>query len=154
MGSNTIDILLLEDNPADATLFRQATAGRFNVTVAQTGAEALDLLFQRGRFSKSPRPHMLVLDLNVPILSGHEVINVIKSNSSLRSLPIIVISLSGRVEDVQKAYDLGACSYIVKSSDLTLTEKALSALVEFWAGYVAYPNVAPPGQALSTAAPC
>lgn len=139
--SGKIEMLLLEDNPADADFFRQSVARQCNVTVAQTGAEALDLLFRRGRFSGAARgPDVVVVDLNVPILTGHEVINVIKSNSTLRSLPIVVMSISDRYDDVLKAYDLGACAYIVKSSDLAATEKALLALAEFWAGPVVYPG--------------
>ena len=105
-----MEILLLEDNPADTYVFLsvlEPSSSRLHVTAVDSGAQALDLLFQRGRYAKSPRPDLIALDLNVPILSGHEVLNVIKSNSVLRSIPVIVWSVSARPEDVKRAYDLG-----------------------------------------------
>src|SRR5438552_1113719 len=131
-GQGSVEILLVEDNPADADLFEKALTGRFHVAVAQTGAEAADRLFQRGRFQKSRRPDLVVLDLNVPILNGHEVINMIRSNSNLQSIPIVVFSISDRPDDVQRAYELGANAYIVKSSSLSETEATLSAFADFW----------------------
>ena len=141
IGHDSVEILLLEDNPADAELFQAAMAGPYHVTVAQTGPEALDRLFQRGKFGKSSRPDLVVLDLNVPLLNGHEVLNVIKSNSNLRSIPVVVFSISDQVEDVKKAYELGACSYIVKPGTLRETEKALSAFADFWIRQVVYPGL-------------
>ena len=138
---DSVEILLLEDNPADAQLFQRAMAGPYRVTVAQTGPEALDRLFQRGKFSKTARPDLVVLDLNVPLLNGHEVLNVIKSNSNLRSIPVVVFSISDQVEDVKKAYELGACSYIVKPNSLRETEKTLSAFADFWIRQVVYPGL-------------
>lgn len=140
-GQDRVEILLLEDNPGDAELFRKTLHGEYKVTVAQTGPEALDRLFQRGKFSKGTRPHVVVLDLNVPLLNGHEVLNVIKSNSSLRSIPVIVFSISDQIEDVQKAYELGACAYVVKPSGLQETEKALSAFADFWIRQVVFPGL-------------
>src|SRR5204862_6529539 len=81
-----VEILLVEDNDADVRLFETLMNGAFHLTVSKTGAEAVDRLFQRGAFRGCPRPDIVVLDLNVPILNGHEVLNVIKWNSSLRSI--------------------------------------------------------------------
>ena len=141
IGHDSVEILLLEDNPADAELFQRAMAGPYRITVAQTGPEALDRLFQRGKFGRSKRPDLVVLDLNVPLLNGHEVLNVIKSNSNLRSIPVVVFSISDQVEDVRKAYELGACSYIVKPATLRETEKTLSAFADFWIRQVVYPGL-------------
>jgi CheY-like chemotaxis protein len=133
-----IEILLIEDNVADVDLFNLAMSGEYTITIAPTGAEALDRLFQRGRFEKIARPDIVVLDLSLPILSGHEVINVMKSNSSLRSIPIVVLSASSRSEDVRRAYDLGASAYIVKHTALIEAEKTLSAFADFWINHVIY----------------
>ena len=141
LSHEIVEILLVEDNPADARLFEEAMRGHFHVTVAETGAEALDRLFQRGRFDKSPRPDLVVVDLNVPILSGHEVIAALKSNSWLRSIPVIVFSISDRPEDIQRAYDLGTGAYILKSSSLAEAEATLSAFVDFWISQNRYPSL-------------
>jgi CheY-like chemotaxis protein len=133
-----IRILLIEDNAADADLFQLAMSVDHAVTIAQTGAEALDRLFQRGRFEKMVRPDIVVVDLSLPILNGHDVINVMKSNSNLRSIPIVVLSASSRIEDVRRAYDLGASAYIVKRTALIEAEKTLSAFVDFWIDQVIY----------------
>src|SRR5579864_3385594 len=133
-----IRILLIEDNAADADLFQLAMSVDHAVTIAQTGAEALDRLFQRGRFEEMVRPDIVVVDLSLPILNGHDVINVMKSNSNLRSIPIVVLSASSRIEDVRRAYDLGASAYIVKRTALIEAEKTLSAFVDFWIDQVIY----------------
>jgi CheY-like chemotaxis protein len=133
-----IRILLIEDNAADADLFQLAMSVDHAVAIAQTGAEALDRLFQRGRFEKMVRPDIVVVDLSLPILNGHDVINVMKSNSNLRSIPIVVLSASSRIEDVRRAYDLGASAYIVKRTALMEAEKTLSAFVDFWIDQVIY----------------
>lgn len=142
LAQHIFEILLVEDSPADADLFRQLIPGPHHVTVAENGAEALDRLFQRGRFEKSIRPDIVVVDLNLPLLSGHELINTIKSNSSLRSIPVVVLSASARHDDVKKAYDLGAGAYIVKSFELADMEKKLSIFANFWCGQVLYARFA------------
>ena len=139
-AKHCLEILLVEDNPADAQLFQRGMRGAHHITVAQTGAEALDRLSQRGKFQNNVRPDIVVADLNLPIMSGHEVIKAIKSNPSLRSIPIIVLSSSSRSDDVQGAYDLGACAYLVKSETLPDANRTLSAFAGFWIEHVVYPN--------------
>ena len=130
----SMEILLLEDNPADTYLLLsvlQSLSARLHVTAVDSGAQALDLLFQRGRYAKSLRPDLIVLDLNVPILNGHEVLNVIKSNSVLRSIPVLVWSASAQPRDVKRAYDLGASTYLVKPMELEHMESMLTGLAAF-----------------------
>ena len=143
-GSRRVmDILLLEDNPADTHVFLtvlSAIAAQHHVTAVETGAQALDLLYQRGRYAKTPRPDLVVMDLNVPILNGHEVLNVIKSSSILRSIPVVVWSCSSDPRDVRRAYDLGASAYLVKPQDLEELELTLAEFAAFWIGRVIYPD--------------
>ena len=136
-----VEILLVEDNPADVKLFQQGLSGPYHIAVAESGPEALDRLFQRGKFSGEPRPHLVVLDLNVPLLNGHEVLNVMRANSKLRSIPSIVFSASRDPDDVEKAYDFGASAYIVKPTSLEHVEKTLAAFVDFWIAHVVYPGL-------------
>ena len=135
-----VEILLVEDNPGDVQLFRSLLSGPHHITVARNGAEALDRLFRRGQFKDSERPDIVVLDLNLPLLNGHEVLNAIKAHSQLRSIPTVIFSVSDNQDDIQRAYDFGASAYIIKPSELDKTERLLSAFVEFWIRGVAYPG--------------
>ena|SRR5579884_1763657 len=143
MRGNTVDILLIEDNPGDVRQFKTLITGDFNITVAETGAEALDRLFRRGRFRSDPYPDIVVLDLNLPVLSGHEVLNAIRGNSSTFHLPVVVWSASSRPSDISKAYELGACAYMVKRSDIAETESLLNSFADFWLRKIHLPPPAP-----------
>jgi CheY-like chemotaxis protein len=142
-----VEILMVEDNDADVRLFQTLMSGFFHLTVSKTGAEALDRLYQRAAFLESPRPDVVVLDLNVPILNGQEVLNIIKSDSSLRSIPVVVFSGGENINEIRKAYESGACAYLVKRSDLHETQAAFTAFAEFWIKQVVYPNASRPLQA-------
>ncbi len=109
------------------------------VLVANDGAEALDRAFRRGRFRTDPPLSLVVLDLNAPLMSGHEVLNVLKANSQTSHLPVIVWSGSTNPQDVRKAFSLGACAYMVKDMDMAETESRLQAFVSFWLESVEYP---------------
>lgn len=138
MSSTQVRILLVEDTPEDVRQFTTILGDRAAVSVAETGAEALDRLFRRGRFHTDPYPDVVVIDLNVPLLNGHEVLNVIRANSETRHLPVIVYSVSDNPSDILKAYELGACAYMVKPMDLADTEIQLNAFAEFWLLNVQY----------------
>ena len=138
---HALEILLVEDNPADAELFHQLMTGSCHVSVAATGTEAFDRLFQRGRFSKSPLANVVVLDVNVPILSGFEILAILKGNSRLRSIPVVVWSGSSNEKDIERAFNEGACAYILKDSNLKTMEASLSAFSDFWIKQVVFPGV-------------
>ena len=131
-----VKILLLEDNPGDVALFER-TIDNSEIKTAATGEEALGLLL--GGFT----PHLVVLDINVPLLSGFEVLSKIKSDPRLRMIPVVVFSGSDRAEDVQQAYRLGAAAYISKPMDLESTEAALSTFAKFWTSLVLFPAIRP-----------
>jgi len=97
MGAREVHLLLVEDNPSDVRLFQEASADRktdYKLQVACNGAQALDILFHRGKYKDAPTPDLIVLDLNLPILSGHEVLNAIKANHQLSVIPVIVFSVA------------------------------------------------------------
>ena len=137
-----VKILLVEDSPEDVRQFKNSVREQASISVAVTGAEAVDRLFRRGKFHDEPVPDLVVIDLNVPILSGHEVLHVIRSNSELRHLPVIVYSVSDHPDDIVKAYELGACAYMVKPMDLSDTRSQLEAFCNFWLSQVRYSTAA------------
>lgn len=135
-----LNLLLLEDNPYDVRQFMSVVRPEdAAVTVVDNGAEALDRVFHRGRFQNYPAFDLVVADLNVPLLNGHEVLNVIKSNSSTRHIPVIVWTVSENPSDVRKAFELGCCAYLIKPTDIDESEALLRALKEFWLRSSRYP---------------
>lgn len=132
---------MVEDTPEDVRQFTTIVGDKATVSVAETGAEALDRLFRRGRFHADPYPDLVVIDLNIPLLNGHEVLNVIRANSETRHLPVIVYSVSDNPHDIHKAYEFGACAYMVKAMDLADTESQLTAFMQFWLTNVRYASV-------------
>lgn len=136
--NSPVRLLLVEDTPEDVRQFTSAVTENVTISIAGTGAEALDRLFRRGKFHSDPIPDLVVIDLNVPILSGHEVLNVIRANSETRHIPVIVYSVSDNPDDINKAYELGACAYLVKPMSLEETESQLSAFSQFWLRNVRY----------------
>ena len=138
MSSTPVRILLVEDTPEDVRQFTTMVGEKASVSVAGTGAEAIDRLFRRGRFQTDAFPDLVVIDLNIPLLNGHEVLNMIRSNSETRHLPVVVYSVSDNPADIVRAYELGACAYMVKPMDLADTEIQLTSFVQFWLQNVRY----------------
>lgn len=139
--SGKMTLLLLEDASGDVQLFTTFVRGNVDIVCARDGAEALDCLFRRGRFRNTRPPDIFVLDLNVPLLNGHEVLNACKSNSQTRGIPVVVWSGSDNPDDIRKAYDLGCCGYMVKSPHLERVESQLTAFSDFWLKSVRYASL-------------
>lgn len=114
------DILLVEDNPDDVELTRIAFAdsgSSYRLIVVSDGAEAVDYLLARGAYaSRNPLelPALVLLDLNLPKLDGREVLQVIRSHPTTKTLPVVVLTTSAEPYDVDRVYELGANSYIQK----------------------------------------
>jgi CheY-like chemotaxis protein len=131
-----VRILLVEDDPADARLLHEAFAELrvegCELTNATNGAQALDMLFQRGKYKEFILPDIILLDIRLPILSGHEVLNAIRANPAFAVIPIIVLSTSQKEEDMKKAYALGAAAYIIKPRAYEDLVGMCRALIGFW----------------------
>jgi CheY-like chemotaxis protein len=125
-------ILLVEDNFEHLRLTRyilrtQNVPG--DVRVVRDGQEAVDYLQRRNQFSDpatSPRPHLILLDLNIPRIDGKEVLRIVKSDPELRDIPVIVVSSSDREEDISYARETGATAYISKSGGFDKLSAALA----------------------------
>lgn len=138
-GANTeptrMEVLLVEDNPADACLMKQAfLAGGYlcNLHVAEDGVEALAYLTQHGKYREAVRPDLVVLDLNLPKLTGHEVLAQIKHDDQLKEIPVIVMTTSASSRDLQESYNLHANCFITKPRELDDFTRIISALEDFW----------------------
>lgn len=108
------------------------------------GEDALDFLNQRGAYESAPRPVVVLLDLNLPGTDGREVLVEIKSSAHLRSIPVIVMTTSNDSVDVQRCYDAGANSYLVKPMDMSGFIDAVKRMEGFWLSLAVLPG-APDG---------
>ena len=137
MSANANDkvIFLIEDNRGDIRLIQEAlksTTIQCEVVVARDGVEAMDYLRSTGDCAASVRPDLILLDLNLPRKDGREVLAEIKADSSLKHIPIIVLTTSRNEDDICKSYDLHVNCYISKSRNLTDLFKIVRGIEEFW----------------------
>jgi two-component system, chemotaxis family, response regulator Rcp1 len=128
-------ILLVEDNPDDAELVRIAMddAGiTSTLDVVQDGAQALQYVRNEGPFTASPRPDLVLLDLNLPGVDGREVLRTVKSDPELCSIPIVVMSTSVDDNDIDASYRMHANSFVSKPPDFDQLVSTLAAIQAFW----------------------
>lgn len=143
MSAHVAKILLVEDNPGDVDLVREAITDNKvcnDLYVAVDGVEALDFLYRRGRFPEAPRPDLILLDLNLPRKDGREVLAEIKADEHLRRIPVVVLTTSKQEEDILRAYNLSANCYVTKPLDLDQFLHVVKSIDSFWLGIVALPT--------------
>lgn len=139
-------ILLVEDSPEDfeATLRAFQRSGLKNTVVrCEDGDEALDYLNRRGRYAdpaRSPRPGVVLLDLNLPGTDGRQVLSEIKGSDQLRDIPVVVLTTSADERDITACYRAGANSYIQKPVDIDGFMKAIERLNGYWFEVVILPK--------------
>lgn len=117
MSKHPIAVLLVEDNPADARLLEshfEAAAREYHLYTVRSGEEALSFLYHGVEFSDAPRPDVVLLDLNLPEMTGFEVLAAIRQHEHLKGIPVIVLTGSTDAEDVKRAYALEASCYLTK----------------------------------------
>lgn len=135
-----VRMLLVEDNKGDVLLIKRAfslSTIPHEITVARTGEEALAILDSHPMDDQSD---MILLDLNLPGISGHEVLRTIKSHERHKRIPVIVMSSSRAVEDVVNSYEAHANCYLVKPHDLETLEEITQRIGEFWFSLSVLPN--------------
>ena len=138
-----VQILLVEDNPGDVRLTREALKEakfRNKVQVVGDGVEALAYLRQEGEYSGAMRPHLIMLDLNLPRMDGREVLAAIKKDADLRRIPVVVLSSSEAETDIARAYELHANAYVTKPVDIEHFLQVVKAIEEFWVEIVKLPS--------------
>lgn len=138
-----IDILLVEDNPGDVDLAREALGmGKMHnsLHVVQDGVAAMDFLRKAGKYADSPRPDLIILDLNLPKKDGRQVLAEIKVDESLKRIPVVILTTSRAEEDVLKTYNLHANCYITKPIDLKQFLHVVQSIESFWLSIVVLPH--------------
>jgi len=141
-GGIAVEILLVEDNPGDVRLAQEALRDSKilnNVHVAEDGAEAMDFLHRQGKYARSPRPDLVLLDLNLPRKDGRQVLAEIKADDALKRIPVVILTTSKAEEDIVRSYDLHANCYITKPIDLEQFMRVVKAIEDFWLTVVRLP---------------
>ncbi|WKV12422.1 response regulator [Marivirga harenae] len=129
------NILLVEDNEGDIILTLEAfeeSKIKTEINVVKNGEQALDYVFQRGEYSNAARPDLILLDINIPIYNGHEVLKSIKENKDLKKIPVVMLTTSSNPKDIDKAYENHSNSYVKKPLDMDDFLKAILRIEEFW----------------------
>jgi CheY-like chemotaxis protein len=138
-----VEILLVEDNEGDIGLieevFEEAKI-RNNLHIAEDGEEAILFLRGEGKFSGSPRPDIILLDLNLPKKDGREVLREIKEDNNLKNIPVVVLTTSRAEKDILKSYDLHANAYVTKPLDFDQLIKVVKSIENFWLEVVNLPT--------------
>jgi CheY-like chemotaxis protein len=128
-------ILLVEDNEGDILLTKEAfeeSKVNTKISVARNGREALDFLYKKGEYANEDTPDLILLDINIPIFNGHEVLERIKNDSALKTIPVIMLTTSSNQKDVEKAYRNHCNSFLKKPMDLDEFLMAVLKISEFW----------------------
>jgi CheY-like chemotaxis protein len=134
-GHRPLGVLLVEDDPGDVLIAREALQVaklHTRLDVVSDGVQAIEFLRHEGAFADSERPDLILLDLNLPRMSGHEVLAVVKSDPDLRRIPIVVLTTSSSVEDIAKSYDLHANVYVAKPVDFNAFAQVVAKIDEFF----------------------
>lgn len=142
LEGKVIDMLLIEDNPGDVRLAQEAlneSKVRNKLYVVEDGVEAMKFLLNKDKYADSPRPDLILLDLNLPRKSGREVLKEIKEDKNLRRIPVVVLTVSNAEEDILKCYDNYANCYITKPLDFNQFLKVTREIGEFWLTIVKLP---------------
>ncbi len=142
INGHPIEILMVEDNPSDARLtieaFKDAkVSNRMHVTV--DGEDAMAFLRREGGYSNTPRPDLILLDLNLPKKNGREVLAEIKADPDLKRIPVVVLTTSDDEKDILTAYDLHVNAYVKKPVDLDQFISIVEAVEDFWLTVVKLP---------------
>ena len=136
-------VLLVEDNPGDIRLTQEAlkeSQMEIHLDVVTDGEQAIDFLMKRNKFVDAVRPHIIMLDLNLPKKNGIEVLKELKVHDSLKKIPVIVLTTSDADHDISKAYSLNANCYILKPVDFDDFAKVIRLIEVFWFNTVQLPH--------------
>jgi CheY-like chemotaxis protein len=128
-------ILLVEDNEGDIVLTKEVfkdSGLRNPMSVARDGEEALDFLFRRKHFASAERPDLILMDINIPRITGKEVLSIIKQDENLKSIPVIILTTSDADRDIEESYENQASCFITKPLSISEFTHAVAGIQDFW----------------------
>jgi len=146
MGHELIRILLVEDNLGDIRLTKEAFKDakvHIDMHVVRDGVEAMDFLHHLGPYTECPRPDLILLDLNLPRKDGREVLAEIKTDPSLKTIPVVILTTSGSDADIERSYELNANCFVSKPVELEQFLSVVRSIDDFWLCAVKFPREKP-----------
>jgi CheY-like chemotaxis protein len=138
-----VEVLLVEDDPGDVLMTKEAFQDykvKNQLHVVNDGTEAMAFLRREGAHASAPRPDLVLLDLNLPKMDGREVLQAIKSDAELASIPVVVLTTSEAEEDVLRSYSLHANAYVTKPVDFERFIEVVRQIDDFFVTVVRLPN--------------
>jgi CheY-like chemotaxis protein len=138
-----IDVLLVEDDPGDTLMIKEAFADnkvRNRLSCVSDGVEALAFLRREGAYAEAPRPDLILLDLNLPRKDGREVLEEVKADPELRTIPVVILTTSEAEEDILRSYSLHANAYVTKPVDFERFIAVVRQIDEFFVEVVRLPR--------------
>ena len=144
MINRQVEVLLVEDNEDDLVIIQEVFADMKLASIVNTvrdGEEALAYLQRKGKYKVARMPDIVLLDINMPKKNGFEVLEEMKKDRRLQSLPVIMLTTSHREEDIVRSYEMGACSYLQKLVDLDQFKQLIKQFEHYWTGISRIPLV-------------
>lgn len=138
-----VNVLLIEDNLGDIRLVKEAFAENKllnNLNVVRNGEQAMEYLYKKGEYKDAVQPDLILLDLNLPKKDGREVLEEIKNNNMLASIPVVILTTSDLEKDILESYSLHANCYITKPVDMGKFIDIVKLVKEFWFSIVKLPS--------------
>ena len=139
----SIDILLVEDNEGDIVLTKEALEDSKIVNaihVVRNGKEAIDYVFNQGKYQNVLTPDLILLDVNLPLKSGHEVLEIVKSDERTQHIPVIMLTTSSSEKDILMSYKNHVNCYVTKPVGINEFYNAIAKIEEFWFNIVKLPT--------------
>lgn len=140
---NSLNILLVEDNAGDIMLITDALEEAeilITIDVVNNGEKAINYLKKEGGFGSRNTPDLIILDINLPRLNGHEVLHFIKNNADTRHIPVVILTTSSSDKDIRASYDEYANCFITKPTDVDNFTNVIHRIENFWFNLVQLPN--------------
>jgi len=141
--NSVIKVLIVEDNPGDVMLMQDALEGDETIDVidvVKNGEEAIRYLKQQGEFQEKTRPNLVILDINLPRVNGHEVLQFIKNDEKTKETPVVMLSSSSSDEDIKASYHHYANCYVTKPVGLDNFMEVIREIKDFWLNFVELPD--------------
>jgi CheY-like chemotaxis protein len=143
MAIKALDVLIVDDDDADTLMIEEAlltAEPQPAVHRVADGSEAMDYLLKRGQYVDAERPDLILLDLNMPRMNGHEVLAQVKSDDQLKSIPVVVLTTSTALPDITASYTKHANAFVTKPMDLDGFEEAVRKIKSFYSEVAILPD--------------
>jgi two-component system, chemotaxis family, response regulator Rcp1 len=143
LSRQPVEILLVEDSPSDVCLTQEGLKNarvRNRLSVVSDGEQAISFLERKQPFEQAPRPHLILLDLNLPKLNGREVLARIRKDPSLKHIPVVILTTSEAESDILASYELQANSYVTKPVGFEQFMHTIKTIESYWLELVKLPG--------------